>query len=235
MESILLFTDQYAGTYPHSVLTSLINGQATRSDSPLHEFIYTAIVLLNEYTTRGKIKLPKGITEEQKHLYLEKYLGYPWYISKKWKIIINLMILDSNVSRTFKIPIYKDIIYLTWPDNILSKNNYIKSMQNTTEKQLCKCYGADDTVRYIVKLDEVDFIEHLFPTSTSHWKDTIDSLVQHINNFRDRGDKIFDTTLDTMAAWLEDVYYEGKNIIDFYLYAHGMDGWQGKGFFVDAS
>ena len=146
--------------------------------------------------------------------------------------------LKKETKRENKVKLYKDLIYLTVPSYINSDDSYIRKLMRSDEIELCKFYHDLTTYSYLVKLTDYDFLEHILPAGSTEWLDAIRECLKSIHNFKDNKWKIFNSTVDIMAGWLEDEYYNGKNILNYYSYAHRAESpeedarWQGEGFFI---
>lgn len=149
-----------------------------------------------------------------------------------------IKILKSDTSRKEKIQAYKDIIYLTVPAYVNSEDSYINRLRKNHEDcQLYKFYYDMDNYKLLLKLSDYDFIEHLCPTGSTEWQDSISKIMKGIKGFKDASQRIFNETVDEMIEWLEDEYYNGKNILNYYNYAHQLpeSEWVGEGFFIEPS
>ena len=164
------------------------------------------------------------------------------------KSIINDAInnLNSDMSKKNKIPFYKDLIYLSVPKYINSEDSYINHLlrqrkNNTFEYGYYKYYYDTNEYKTLLKLEDYDFIEQLTPSGSHELENKLNEYMLKVNpyKFNDSNKKIFNVTFDEMVEWLKDEYYSGKNIINYYYYAHKDENNEylekalGDGFFVE--
>lgn len=154
--------------------------------------------------------------------------------------------LNSSISKKNKIPHYKDLIYVSVPDYINSENSYINTLikqnkDNRSEYGYYKFYYDTNEYKLLLKLDDYDFIEQLLPSKIHEFEENLNNHMLKVNpyKFNDLNKRIFNETVDTMVEWLKDEYYSGKNIINYYYYAHRDENPEylklalGDGFFIE--